>query len=249
MDEYQTAESPEVAPQQDYTENVTQNAESQANQSQNENRQDRNWKAARERQKDLERELRMQKELNERLLQMTPQHAPKQEIDEFDAIASEDYLQKGQVEKLVQKKAERIAQDIAQREVAKVMHERDQSQFMHKLKQQFSDFDDVVNAETIELLETQEPELAQSIAASKDPYKIGIASYKYIKALNLADQVGGVRRSKEIDKAMDKNSKTVQTPQAFDKRPMAQAFKMSESEKTALYQEMYNAASKSGFGY
>lgn len=249
MDEYQTAESPEVAPQQDYTENVAQNAESQANQSQNESRQDRNWKAARERQKDLERELRMQKELNERLLQMTPQQAPKQEIDEFDAISSEDYLQKGQVEKLVQKKAERIAQDIAQREVAKVMHERDQSQFMHKLKQQFSDFDDVVNAETIELLETQEPELAQSIAASKDPYKIGIASYKYIKALNLSNQVEGVRRAKEIDKAMDKNSKTVQTPQAFDKRPMAQAFKMSESEKTALYQEMYNAASQAGFGY
>lgn len=248
MDENQTALEQEVAPLQDYVEPVEQSQEALQS-SQNESRQDRNWKAIRERQKDLERELRMQRELNERLIQMTPQPAPKQEIDEFDSISSEDYLQKGQVEKLVQKKAERIAQEIAHREVEKVMREREQSQFMHKLKSQFSDFDDIVNPETIEILEIQEPELARSIAASKDPYQIGLATYKFIKNLNLVDQVSGARRVKEVEKATERSAKMVQSPQAFDKRPMAQAFRMSETEKNALYEEMANAARQVGYGY
>lgn len=67
------------------------------------------------------------------------------------------------------------------------MQLQQQSQFnrLNSLKGKFSDFDEVVNPETLAILEEQEPELAQTICELKDPYKIGVQSYKYIKALNI----------------------------------------------------------------
>lgn len=202
-------------------------------------RQERNWGRMREKQKDLERELRMQKELNERLLQMSAQLAPQQpqEKDELDEIGDEDYIPKGKVKKLVQREKDNIVKATVE-EMEKRFQQKEDAQFMDRLKRQYSDFEDVVNTDTLALLEEQEPELATAIAASKDPYKIGVQTYKYIKALNISTKVPEARRAKEVEKKLEKNAKTVQSPQAYDKRPMAQAFKMTEVEKKQLYEEM-----------
>lgn len=194
--------------------------------------------------KELERELRMQREINERLVQMT---APVQQqpVDELDQISDGEYLAKGQVERLVARKAEKIAQE----QVERILKEKDKSQFMDKLKRQYSDFDQVVNMETLALLEEKDPELAETIAASKDPYSIGFQSYKYIKAMNLLEKAPEARHAREVEKKLEANAKTLQTPQAYDKRPMAQAFSMTESEKKKLYQEMIGYASQASFSY
>ena len=207
-----------------------------------ENPQDRNWKAFRERQRDLERELKMQREMNERLVQMMPQQAPKQEIDEFDGIGDEEFIPVGKVKRLVERQKSRIVKDAVD-EIEKRYQQREQSQFLDKLKKQYSDFDDVVNPETIALLENTKPELASTIAALGDPYKMGIQSYEMIKALNLSSKVTESRRAKEVDKKLEKNAKTVQSPQAFDKRPMAQAFRLTDEAKKELYKEMHQYAS------
>jgi hypothetical protein len=245
MDEVQeNSEVSQVAPDQQ-TENhelVAQQAQLKAD---DENRQDRNWKAARERQKELERELKLQREMTEKLLAMASQQAPKaQEVDEFDQIGDDEYISKGKVNALVHKKASKIAEDIAHRKVEEALQKREQANFLVNLKSKFNDFDDVVNADSLALLEQQDPELAQTIADLKDPYKMGVQSYKYIKALKLIDKVPEARRAKEIDQKLEKNAKTIQSPQAFEKRPMAQAFKMTDSDKTALYQEMMGFASQ-----
>jgi len=88
-----------------------------------------------------------------------------------------------------------------------------------------------------------------AIAESKDPYKIALQSYKYIKATGLAHKVPASRRAKEVDKKIEQNAKTIQTPQAFDKRPMAQAFKQTEAEKSQTYNEMMHYANQAGGGY
>lgn len=212
-----------------------------------EDRKERNWKAARERQKELERELLMQREINERLLKMT-EKAPVQEVDELDQLSDDEYIPKGKVKKLVHKEKDRIVKQTVE-EVEKLLKQRDQANFMDKLKRQYSDFDEIVNADTIALLEMNDPELAETIAELKDPYKIGIQSYKYIKALGLSEKAPEARRTKEVEKKLEKNAKTVQTPQAYDKRPMAQAFKMTDAEKTKIYEEMMGYASQAGFSY
>ena len=151
--------------------------------------------------------------------------------------------------KLVQKKAAHIAEEIAERKVNQLMERQHQSQFLDRLQRQYSDFKDVVTPETLALLEEKDPELADTIASMKDPYTIGLQSYKYIKALNLSEKVADSRRSKEVDKKLGENAKTVQSPQAYDKRPMAQAFQMSQAEKSALYQEMMGYAQQAGGGF
>lgn len=214
-----------------------------------EDRQDRNWKAVRERQKELERELKMQRDMNEKLLAMATQAPPKPpEVDEFDQIGDDEYISKGKVNALVHKKAAKIAEDIAHRKVDEAFKLRDQANFIDNLKRKFSDFDDVVNNDSLGLLEASDPELAQMIADLKDPYKMGIQSYKYIKAMGLSEKVPEARRAKEVEKKLEKNAKTIASPQAFDKRPMAVAFKLTESEKTDLYREMMGFASQAGSG-
>jgi hypothetical protein len=231
----------------------TENHEAEAQQQQvkvDEDRQERNWRAVRERQKELERDLKLQREMNEKLLAMASQVIPKpQEVDEFDQIGDDEYISKGKVQSLVHKKASKIAEEIAQKKVEEALRKRDQLNFVDNLKRKFSDFDDVVNADTIALLEQHEPELAQTIADLKDPYKMGVQSYKYIKALNLSEKAPEARRAKEVEKKLEKNAKSIQSPQAFDKRPMAQAFRMTDSEKTELYKEMMGYASQAGYSY
>jgi len=249
QEEFENSAVDEVATPQDTSEHVA--IENQANEAPIESKQDRNWREMSRKQQQLENELRSQREMNEKLihLQLSQQQQHiKAEPDELDILDDAEFLPKGQVKKLVEKEKAKIVQ-AAIEEMETRARKRDEGQFLQKLKAQYSDFDDVVNTDTMALLEQTDPELAATIVDLKDPYKIGVQTYKYIKAMNLASQVPNSRRAKEVERKLEANSKTVQTPQAYDKRPMAQAFKMTESEKDNLYREMMGYASGSGYGY
>ncbi len=211
--------------------------------------QEKNWRELNRVKKELERKAKMQEEMIEKLLQhQQPQPiAQRQEVDELDEIPDDDFVPKGKQKKLVRKEVEPLQKRIDELE-ARLQKQATANQF-DQLKRKYSDFDDVVNPDTIAIFEEQEPELAQTIVDMKDPYKIGMQTYKYIKALNISDQVPKSRRAREIDKKIESNKKTVQSPQAFDKRPMAQAFKLTDSEKTKLYEEMMQYASMAGSSY
>lgn len=207
--------------------------------------QERNWREMRKSHDELKTLAKAQAEVIEQLkVQLTPK-----EIDELSEIGDDDYIPAGKVKKLVERQAQIIAQKAVREETQRIHQEQEQSQFLNKLKRQFSDFDDIVNNETLSILENQDPDLAQTISDLKDPYKIGLQSYKYIKALGLASQVPQVRRTNEIEKKLEKNAKTVQSPLAYDKRPMAQVFKTTDAERAAIYKEMMEHASKASYSY
>ncbi len=200
---------------------------------------ERNFKAMRLKNDDLQRQLRERDEMIDKVLRaqlasQVPQSIP----DELDSIGDDEFIPKGKVAKLVERQAQKYAEDIAKREVEKHLKQQNDNQFLDRLGRQYSDFSDVVNAETLSLFEEKEPELASMIADLKDPYKIGMQSYKYIKAMGIASKVPESRRQKEIEKAIDKSEKSIQSPMAFDKRPIAQAFKMTDAMKKDLYREM-----------
>lgn len=199
--------------------------------------------------RELEQRLRMQHEMMQALLKNASnnQAPPVQEVDEFDSIPDDEFIPKGKVKAYVNREAERIAERVSQREQEKFLKKQNESTFLQRLKGQFSDFDDVVNPETLAILEQKNPELAQTIVESKDPYKIGLQSYNFIKALNL--HKNDSPRAKEVEKKLESNAKTVQSPQVFSKRPMAQAFQSTDEERKALYDEMYTHARRSGFNY
>jgi len=202
-------------------------------------------KAMRLKNAELEKKLKKYEEMQMQIMQaQLANSAPaNQEVDEFDKIGSDEFIPKGKVVELVEKKAQKYAEEIAKREVERHIQKQNDSQFLDRLNRQYSDFSEIVNPETLSLLEEKEPELAQTIADLKDPYKIGVQSYKYIKAMNLVSKAPEARRQKEIEKAVDKSEKAIQSPSAFDKRPIAQAFKMTDAMKKELYREMTGYAS------
>lgn len=206
--------------------------------------QDRNWREMRKRQQELESRLRQKEEMLEKFMsaQLDSQvrQSPLQSEEPEDP--DDEYVPAGKVKGIARKTVQPLEDKIHALE-AKIA-QQEQQKHMNSLRSKYSDFDDVVNVETLELLETKEPELALAIAETKDPYKMAIQSYKYIKALNLLDEVPSSRRKKEVTKKLDQNAKTVQTPMAYDKRPMAQAFKATEADRTRLYEEMMSYASQ-----
>jgi hypothetical protein len=204
---------------------------------------ERNFKAMRIKNAELEKRLKERDEMLDKFMQAQLAHqAPRQEPDEIDSIGADEFIPKGKVEKLVERKAQKYAEEIAKREVEKLIQKQNDSQFMDRLNRQYSDFSEVVNPETLSLLEEKEPELAQTIADLKDPYKIGMQSYKYIKAMGLLQKAPEARREREIEKKIAANEKAVQSPMAFDKRPVAQAFQLTDAMKKDLYREMMGYA-------
>lgn len=237
--ETQNSEVQEVAPQVETQVNEVNDAAKARQEAE-----ERNWKAMRIKNAELERKLKERDEMFEKMLQaQLSQQAPqKQEVDEFDTIGADEFIPKGKVEKLVEKKAQKYAEEIAKKEVEKHLKKQSDSQFMDRLNRQYSDFQEIVNPETLSLLEEKEPELAQTIADLKDPYKIGIQSYKYIKAMGLVQKAPEARREKQLEKAIEKSEKAVQSPAVYDKRPIAQAFQMTDAMKKELYREMHGYA-------
>lgn len=241
MDEVNNSEIDQVAP-------VETSAIEGVEQNHVEDAQERNWRELNRVKRELEKKAKMQEEWIEKLMQQQQQpQVVQQEVDELDSIPDDDYVPKGKQKRLVKKEVEPLQRRIDELE-ARLQQQSQVSQF-ENLKRKYSDFDDVVNPDTIAIFEEQEPELAQAIIETKDPYKKWIQTYKYIKALNLSEQVPRARRAREIDKKIESNKKTVQSPQAFDKRPMAQAFKLTDSEKSKLYEEMMHYAALAGSSY
>jgi hypothetical protein len=231
------------------TEVATQ-VETQVNetQSQQEPVTNQHLKAMRLKNAELERELKQMREMQMQMMQaQLVQQAPAQhEVDEFEKIGEEEFIPLGKVRKLAEKNNQKVlknAEDLIKAEVDKRFKQQQDAQFLQRLQQQYSDFSEVVNPETLSILEEKEPDLAATIADLKDPYKIGMQTYKYIKAMGLSQSAKESRREKEIDKAIAKAEKTVQSPLASDKRPIAQAFQLTNAMKKDLYREMTGYAS------
>ncbi|TRO46790.1 hypothetical protein E2P60_04570 [Candidatus Bathyarchaeota archaeon] len=201
--------------------------------------QERNWRAMRERQKELEMQLQQRDQMiNEFIKTQQQKSAPEPQEEAFDPG---EYSTYGGVEKIAGKKLQPLEKKIADLEAK--LAQQEQQKLLNSMKSQFPDFDDVVNVETLELFEKTEPELAKTIDTS-DPYKFGLQAYKLIKAYGITDQLPGARRKKEINQKLEQNKKTVQTPQAYDKRPMAMAYKVTQAEEKRLVEEMLHCAAK-----
>lgn len=216
-----------------------------------EDRNDRNWRELRRAKEEWERKAKMQEEILQRMLAQQAQNQSSNEIqpeeDIIHELAKEEYVPGEKVAKGLKKLKDEFRREID--EVKKSYASQHQNSLFNDLKREFPDFDDVVNSETLALLEETNPRLANTIAASKDPYSIAVQSYEYIKAKGISNRITPSKRAKETEMKIEQNKKSIQTPQALEKRPMAQAFQMTESMKKELSNEMYHYASQAGMGY
>lgn len=223
---------------------------SQTEQPQEENRNDRNWRELRKSKEEWERKAKMQEELLQRVLTQTqhaPQAIPEQEEDIIQELSQQEYVAGEKVAKGFKKLEEKFERKV--QEIEKRYASQQQNNLLTELKREFPDFDQVVNSESLTQLEETNPRLANAIASSKDPYMIAVQSYEYLKAKGISSNSTSSKRMKETENKLEQNKKTIQTPQAFDKRPMAQAFQMTDAMKKELAKEMYASAQQVGMGY
>ncbi len=232
----------EVAPQENVDNESMQSQEPQidAEAQKREEAKDRDFRAMRQRQKELEWENKQKDELLQRLMQQQQPQAAQPIAEPEDA--DEDFVPAGRVKGIAKKAVQPLEKKI--QELESKLAQQEQQKLIQNLRTQYSDFDDVVNVDTLEILEKQEPELAATIASFKDPYKMGLHSYKYIKALGLIDKVPDARHKKEVVQKLERNAKAVQSPTAYDKRPIAQAYVSTQADNKRLYEEMMGYASK-----
>lgn len=126
-----------------------------------------NWSEARRKMQELDRVIREQQEVINQL------KGPK--VDEDDLGIDDDALVEGKTVKNLKREL---------RELKSYLKTQELSTVEDRLSMKFPDFNDVVNAESIEILKQQDPEIAEVLhEMRRDPYKQGAAAYKYIKKL------------------------------------------------------------------
>lgn len=132
------------------------------------------------------RQARMQAERERdelyRQLQMLQQQKQQQEPEEDLSIniAEGDYVEGKHLSK-VDKKIRKLEQAVAQ-------YQKQAYEFSieAQVKATYPDYDRVVNAETIERLKAEHPDIAQTLASSTDLKSKALSTYKMIEKLGLA---------------------------------------------------------------
>lgn len=164
--------------------------------------------------------------------------AAKDDDDDDDdfGLADDDIPSWGQIQKAIDKRAEKKAREAIQKNSAEF--EEDRVRIRHK------DYDEVVTEENIKNLVDDDPVLATAIRNSANPYE---AAYKLIKKSAFYKESASTKNSpvaKKIDEnsAKPKSSHSIQT-----ERPLAAAHSfasMDEKDRQALWREMQNCSSR-----
>lgn len=188
-----------------------------------------NWAEANRKMKDLERQNRS---MLEELESFKKQKAQPEEEEE--TFSKDDILTYAQAEKLAEKKARKIAEE--------VIRQREVSTVDERLNLKHSDFKDVVTRENIELLKETEPELASSLYHIPDPYQQGVAAYKLLKKLG----IGESKTSPEKERAKANSQKPISVNAVTKQSAIGNAHLfengLTKELKKQLYEEMKQAA-------
>lgn len=212
-------------------ESETQAVASETSQEKARNDVEYNWAETRRKMKDLERQNR---EMQEELRSFKK---PEPQPEEEEHFSKDDILTYAQAEKLAEKKARKIAEEVIRQREASTVDER--------LSLKHPDFAEVVSRENIELLKETEPELASSLYHIPDPYSQGIAAYKLLKKLG----IGVDKPSPEKQKAAANSQKPVSVNAVTKSSAIGNAHLfengLTPELKKQLFKEMQDA--KKGF--
>lgn len=213
-----------------------------------EDRNERNWRELNRSKEEWKRKAQMYEELLPKVMTQQPVSQPKIEEDLIQEIAKEDYVPGQKVAKALKNQKDEYTKQLE--ELKNLLQQKTYSDSISELKREYPDLEDVVNPETLQIVKEKNPRLAKAWQGLDD-YSIYVQAYPYIKN-EILKEVPNSRRVKEVEKKIEQNKKTVQSPAAYgDKRPLAQAFdyaRLTEAQKQDLQNEMHNYARLAG-GY
>ena len=204
---------------------------------------EKNWKALRKLKQQAEEErdaaLRAYREMQMQAGNRQSQ-APVEEDDYSDlGISAEDLVEGKHLSKV-------------SKELKKIKSALELYQTEHKLKKKYSDFDDVVTKENLELLVAREPELAKGLDANPDLYSKAVTAYNIIKNLQIYNPTKR-QQLNNLAKVSDKIDENLSRPQVAasvspqtGSTPLSRANEYAEDysreELDRVYREMLERA-------
>ncbi len=201
---------------------------------------------------EAERKAKIQEEVIKQLMTNHPAAQTGQsEEDALLQLESEEYATGNKTAKAMKQQKQDLERQIAELKKAQQQSYLDRQEA--EIRSQYADYDDVVNPDTLDMLKETNPRLFSRVAnlLKVDPMDGAVFAYETIKNAGIGDKMPDVRRSKEVEKKLDQNKKTIQSPTSFEKRPMAQAMNYPETKEArqALWNETLKYASMGGGGY
>lgn len=251
-----------AAPQAESNQDTAVNQEASGSTAQSQpDQQDKSWikKVRRDRDEairkaeEAERKSKLQEELIRQLManQGQAQAAPQADDDILDQIQREEYVPGEKVAKAIKREREEFRKQLE--EIKQLQQKQVMARQEEDLRKTYSDIDDVVNPDTLDMLKETNPKLFNRVAnlLKVDPVDGAIFAYETISAAGIVDKIPGAKRAKEVEKKLEQNKKTIQSPTSFDKRPMAQAMSYPETKaaRDALWAETQRYAAQAGGGY
>ena len=185
-----------------------------------------NWrqmedKHAKEREKDQRKIWELEQEKENLALEK------KQENEELK-LEKDDLITYGQVDKLVEQRAETKARAIFQDEFQKA----EKAKQPLAAKQKYPDFEKVVSPENIEKLKQEDPELERLILLSNNPYE------RVYKEIQRSEFYKSTHKTKESTEKIAENSKKPVSSNSFGKqRPLSYANDYAKGDKS-LWEDM-----------
>jgi hypothetical protein len=215
------------------------------------NRRDRD--EAIRRAEEAERKAKIQEEVIKQLM-TNANHPAQTGVTDEDILAQlerEEYATGDKMAKAMKQQKQDLERQIA--DLKKAQQQSYLERQEAEIRSQYADYDDVVNPDSLDILKETNPRLFTRVAnlLKVDPMDGAVFAYETIKGAGIGDKMPDVRRSKEVEKKLDQNKKTIQSPTSFDKRPMAQAMNYPETKEArqALWNETLKYASMGGGGY
>lgn len=187
-----------------------------------------NWRQMERRTQELELRNR---ELLETLQKIAvPQQAKEEELPELSPTDIPEW-----------KNVTQYAEKIAEKKFNQLLAEREKQQLPQRARQKFSDFDQVVTPERVKELETNNPELAEAISKSSDPYSATYSALKlYMKPPSKSDE----RMKEEAEKIMENSKKPISSNAVGKQSALSNAHAFAKKPKDLLYKEMMNFANR-----
>lgn len=199
-----------------------------------------NFREMRAKAKQLEEERDEARRIIEQMKQQNtpPVQVPQKEEDE-DLIDNDDLVDG--------KKYNKLAKEV--RLLKKELRQHGETSVETRLKQQYNDFDKVVNQENVKMLKTLYPELAATLGSDTNLYSQAVSAYTMIKQMGIYKTDDYTQEKKIVEKNMAKPRPLTSVSPQKGNDPLAKANVfaggLTEDLKAQLYREMKEAQMRS----
>jgi len=182
----------------------------------------RKLEAAREAEREARIRAEMQTEAMRNELQEIKQMLQPKEVDPLDG--AEDYVDPARLRAKLEKVSANLKKEakvIAQQTIREEREQEEKKNYLQRLKNQYSDYDQVMNEANIANLESIDPVFIETVLEVPDEYARRLKTYKKLKSLQQAPQK--VEEKMSIKEKVEENARnpyyiapSMATPSAVD---------------------------------